>query len=139
MGISTEDKYLIKSFPENKKYEAKRLLKCFLTKTSLSGLKALIKKVTTQVLWFDVLCSGRPHTVSTVAYVCVVNFLISAFSPSRLQFLLANSLSNRFAPHFLLSRKDLTKYLSSVPIPIDTYVINSKESVTNEWTILKCL
>jgi len=70
MGISTEEKYLIKSLSENQKYEAKRLLKCFLTKTSLSGLKALIKKVTTQVLWFDVLFSGRPHTVSTVAYVC---------------------------------------------------------------------
>jgi len=27
MGISTEDKYLIKSLRENKKYEAKRLLK----------------------------------------------------------------------------------------------------------------
>jgi len=33
MGISTEDKYLIKSLPENKKYGAKQLLKCFLTKT----------------------------------------------------------------------------------------------------------
>jgi len=27
MGISTEDKYLMKSFQENKKYGAKRLLK----------------------------------------------------------------------------------------------------------------
>ena len=35
MGISTEDKYLIKSLPEYKKYGAKRLLKCFLTKTGL--------------------------------------------------------------------------------------------------------
>jgi len=33
MGISTEDKYLVKSLPENKKYGAKQLLKCFLTKT----------------------------------------------------------------------------------------------------------
>ena len=31
MAISTEDKYLIKSLPENKKYRAKRWLKCFLT------------------------------------------------------------------------------------------------------------
>jgi len=29
MGISTEDKYLIKSLQENKKYGAKRLLKLF--------------------------------------------------------------------------------------------------------------
>jgi len=29
MGISTEDKYLIKSLPENNKYGAKRLLKLF--------------------------------------------------------------------------------------------------------------
>ena len=46
MGISTEDKYLMKSLPENKKYGAKRLLKCFLTKNwSLDGLKALMKKI----------------------------------------------------------------------------------------------
>ena len=35
MGINTEDKYLIKSLPENKKYGAKRLLKCFMTKTGV--------------------------------------------------------------------------------------------------------
>jgi len=35
IGISTEDKYLIKSLPDYKKYGAKRLLKCFLTKTGL--------------------------------------------------------------------------------------------------------
>ena len=35
MGISTEDKYLIKSLPENKKYGTKQLLKCFLTKTGV--------------------------------------------------------------------------------------------------------
>jgi len=29
MGISTQDKYLIKFLPENKKYGAKRLLKLF--------------------------------------------------------------------------------------------------------------
>jgi len=34
MGISTEDKYLIKSLPKNKKYGAKQLLECFLTKTA---------------------------------------------------------------------------------------------------------
>ena len=35
MGISIEGKYLIKSLPENKKYGAKRLLKCFLAKTGV--------------------------------------------------------------------------------------------------------
>ena len=35
MGISTEDKYLIKSLPENRTYRAKQLLKCFLTKTGV--------------------------------------------------------------------------------------------------------
>jgi len=34
-GNNTKDKYLIKSLPENKKYEAKQLLKCFLTKTGV--------------------------------------------------------------------------------------------------------
>jgi len=48
MGISIEDKYLIKSLQENKKYGAKRLLKMFANKNwSLGGLKALIKKLTT--------------------------------------------------------------------------------------------
>jgi len=31
-GNNTKDKYLIKSLPENKKYGAKRLFECFLTK-----------------------------------------------------------------------------------------------------------
>jgi len=65
--FSTEDKYLIKSLRENKKYGAKRLLKMFPNKNwSLGGLKALIKKLTTQILLFDVLSSGRPRTVRTV-------------------------------------------------------------------------
>jgi len=56
---------------------------------------------------FDVLVSGRPYIVHTVP---VLSLLISAFIPSRLQFLLGNSLSNRFAPYFLFSSKDLIKY-----------------------------
>jgi len=35
MGISTEEKYLIKSVRENKTCGAKRLLKCFLTETEV--------------------------------------------------------------------------------------------------------
>ena len=42
--INTEDKYMIKSLRENKKYGAKRLLKMFPNKNwSLGRLKALIK------------------------------------------------------------------------------------------------
>jgi len=69
------------------------------------------------------------------------------FWSARLQFLLRNILSHRFAPYFLFSRKDLIKYLSSLfsakshhwRIGINwrhNYVINSKEYVTNRWTIL---
>jgi len=111
----TEDKYLIKSLREKKKYGAKRLLKMFSNKNwSLGGLKALIKKLTTQVLLLDALGrpTGRPRTVYTVpvsCVQCVVNFFIRAFSPLRLQFLLGNILSNHFAPYFLFSHKDLTK------------------------------
>jgi len=83
---------------------------------SLGGLKALIKKNDTTGTAFAVLGSGQPHIVRTVPVLSV--FLISAFSPSRLQFLVGNSLSNRFAPYCLLSRRDLIKYLCSVLIPI---------------------
>jgi len=54
--INTEDKHLIKSLRENKKYGARRLLKMFPNKNwSFGGLKVLIKKLTTQVL---LLCIG---------------------------------------------------------------------------------
>jgi len=104
MGINTEDKYLVRFLRENKKYLAKRLLKMFPNKNwSLGGQKALIKELTTQVLLFDVLGSGRPHTVRTVPVLSVV--LIRAFSPPRLQFLLGNILSNRFASYFFFSQR----------------------------------
>ena len=46
MRISIEDKCLVKSLRENKKYGAKRLLKLFANKNcSLDGLKALIEKI----------------------------------------------------------------------------------------------
>ena len=54
----------------------------------------------------DVLGSGQPGTVRTVPVLSI--FFISVFSPPRLQFLLGNILSNRIAPYFLLSCKDLT-------------------------------
>jgi len=103
----------MKCVQESKKYGAKQLLKMFPNKNwSLGGLKALIKKLTTQVC-----CS---------TYWVVVDLALSAqylgcqffFSQPRLQFLLENILGNRFAPCFLLSLKDMIKYLSSVLIPI---------------------
>jgi len=95
---------LIKSLPENKKIWSKAIAWMFPNKNwSFDGLKVLIKKSTTQVLFM-------PYWVVvdlalSAQYLCCQFFLISAFSLSRLQFLLGNSLSNRFAPHFLFSRK----------------------------------
>jgi len=76
MGFSTEDKYryLMKCLRENKKYGPKRLLKMFPNENwSLGGLKAPIKKLTTQVLLFDVLgrLSGRPRAVRTVPVLSI--------------------------------------------------------------------
>ena len=85
MGISTEVKYLNRSLWENKKCGAKWLLKLFPNKNwSLDGLKALMQKMTTQVLLFDVLGNGRPRIVHTVLVLSLVIFLISTFSPPRL-------------------------------------------------------
>jgi len=74
---------LIKSLPENKKYGAKQLLKCFLTKTGvLVDWKCWWKN------WQhrnDVLGSGQARIVRTVPVMSI--FLISAFSPSSLQVL----------------------------------------------------
>jgi len=66
--------------------------------------------------YFDVLGSGWPRIIRTVPVLSI--FLISTFSPTRLQFLLGNSLSNRVTPYFLFSRTYLIKYLSSVLIHI---------------------
>jgi len=89
VGFSTEDKYLIKSLRENKKYGAKQLLKMFPNKNwSLGGLKALIKKLTTQVLCGQCRDDYYPIRRTTVPVLSI--FLISAFSPPRLQFFLGN-------------------------------------------------
>jgi len=45
VGISTEDKYLMKSLPENTKYGAQRLLKCFLTKLDSWWTESAGKKI----------------------------------------------------------------------------------------------
>jgi len=72
--INTEDKHLTKSLPENKKYRARRLLKkMFLNKNwNHGGLKALIKKITIQILLFNVLGSDRPRTVRTVPVLSTI-------------------------------------------------------------------
>ena len=77
---------------------------------SLGGLKVLMQKK-----WQQRYCCSLYWVVvglaSSAQYLCC-QFFISAFSPSRLQFLVVDSLSNRFAPYFLFYRKDLIKYLS---------------------------
>ena len=84
---------------------------------SLGGLKARMKNN-----WQHRYCCLTYWVVVDLAlstqYVCCQFFPVSAFSPSRLQFLLGNSWSNRFAPYFLFSCKKFTKYLSSMLIPI---------------------
>jgi len=46
IGFSTEDKYLMKCFQENKKRGAEQLLKMFANnKWSLRGLKAIFKNI----------------------------------------------------------------------------------------------
>ena len=73
IGFSTEDKYLMKCLKENKKYEAEQLLKMFPNKNwGLGGLKSLIKKLTTQVLLFDVLGSGQPRTLCAVPVLSLI-------------------------------------------------------------------
>ena len=84
-GINTEDTYLTKSLPENKKYGASRLLKMFPNKNwCLGGLKVLMKKLTTQVrlLLFDVLDSGRPRTVRIVHVLSIFSSALSGHQDS---------------------------------------------------------
>ena len=74
MGISTEDKYLIKSLRENKKYGAKRLLKMFPNKNrSLGGLKVLIKIIDNTTGTVRTM-RGRPLPNTSNNSTCVVNF-----------------------------------------------------------------
>jgi len=85
---------------------------------SLGGLKVLMKKIDNTATVWTVRGRPLPNMSNNCRPTCVVNFLISTFSPPRLQFLLANILSNHFAPYFLFSGKDLVKYLPSVLIPV---------------------
>jgi len=72
MGISTEDKYLIKSLRESNKHGAKQLPKMFPNKNwSLDGLKALFKKLTTQVLCGQCEVNHYPIRRTTVPVLSV--------------------------------------------------------------------
>jgi len=83
--INTEDEHLTKFLPENKNYGARRLLKMFLNKTwNLGGLKALIKKLTTQVLLFD--CSTYWVVVDlalSAQYLCCQQFFDQLFQSTK--------------------------------------------------------
>ena len=79
MGISSEDKYLIKSLWENKKYGAKQLLKLFPTKNwSLDGLKAVINKIDNTGTVRTI--RGQPLPNTSNNSICFVNFFWSALS-----------------------------------------------------------
>jgi len=73
---------------------------------------------------------------------------INIFSASHFLFLLGNILSKHFTPYFLFSRKDLIRYSSRLKPITETatciywrhsYVINSKEYLTNRWNIFNYL
>ena len=67
MGFSVEDKYLIKSLRENKRYRAERLLSMFPNKDwNLEALKMLIDTKGTVGRRLD---SGRPRTVRKTAVI----------------------------------------------------------------------
>jgi len=76
MGISTQHKHLITFLPENKKYGAKPLLKCFLTKTGvLVDWKRSCQKIDNTS---TVVCRiGYGSTSHCPHSTCVVNFFIS--------------------------------------------------------------
>ena len=115
MGISTEDKYMIKSLRENKNMEQSDCLNCFLTKTEvLMNWKRWSKQLTTQVLCGQ--CEVDHYPLRRTAVCC--QFFLSALSATKTPVFVMKLLSNHFAPYFLFSGKDLIKYLSSVLIPI---------------------
>jgi len=108
MGISTEDKHLIKSLPENKKYRVKRLLKLFPNKNwSLDGLKALIIDNTGTVQTVR----GHPLPNMSNNSTCVVNLLDQRFQSTKTPVFARKHSSNRFAPYFLFSGKKTDQVL----------------------------
>ena len=60
----------------------------------------------------------RPLPNTSNMSTCVVNFFYQRFQSNKTTVFVRKHLSNRFAPYFFISGKDLIKYLSSVLIPI---------------------
>jgi len=151
MGISTEDKYTMKSLQENNKYGAKRLLKMFPNKKSnLGRLKVLIKKLTTQVLY----CADSARSTTT-QYVdqqyLRCQFFEQCFQFTKTPVFVRKHFKQSLCSIFLIFSQRFDQALIwskiwSVLIPIinvltwrHNYVINSKEYVTDRWTIFKHL
>ena len=141
MGISTEGKYLIKKI---RNMEQSDCLQCFSTKTGVLvdwRKKHWSKNDNTGTVRT---VRGRPLPKTSNNNTCAVIFLIS---PPTFQFLSGNILSNRFAPYLIFSQRFHQVLMFSPKshhwrIGINLhhdYVINSKEYVTNGWTVVKHL
>jgi len=81
-------------------------LNCFLTKTEV-----LMDWTPWSKNWQHRYCAENAR--STITQYVVVNFL-SGFQSIKTPVFVRKHLSNRFAPYFLFSGKELIKYLSSV-------------------------
>jgi len=120
-------------------------LKCFLTNTGV-----LVNWNHCSKNWQYRYCCSTYWVVVDLALsaqysTCVVSFLISTFSLPRLHFLLGNTLSKRFAPyllflqifhHILIFSANSHHWRMGINWH-HNYVINSKEYVTNRWTVFK--
>jgi len=123
MGISTKDKYLIKSLRENKKHGAKRLLLKMFPNThwSFDGLKALIKKWTTQVLCGQCQVDHYPIRRTTVS---VLSIFDQRFQSNKTPVFVTKHFQQLLCSIFLIFSQHFIKYLYSVLNPIiDVYVL----------------
>jgi len=143
MWFSTEDKYLMKCLRENKKYGAKQFLKMFPNKKwSLVDWKRWSKKLKTQIL------------LST--YWVVVNLALSArclcyqsfyqhFQSTKTPVFVRKHFKQSLCSMFFIFSQRFDQVLANSHhwrIGINwrhNYVINSREYVTNRWTIFKHL
>ena len=123
MGISTVGKYLIKSLRENKKHGAKRLLLKMFPNThwSFDGLKALIKKWTTQVLCGQCQVDHYPIRRTTVS---VLSIFDQRFQSNKTPVFVTKHFQQLLCSIFLIFSQHFIKYLYSVLNPIiDVYVL----------------
>jgi len=120
MGISIEDKYLITSLRENKKYGVKRLLKLFPNKNwSLDGLKALIEQIdNTGTVWTTKVNHYPLHQTAVPVLSIIFH---QRFQSIKTPVFVRKHFRNCYAPYFLFSGKYLIKYLSLVLFPSLTY------------------